>query len=633
MSEKVSKQYKKTAKKQTRSLFWALFKLGILLAIWGAFFLSLFITYYMYDLPDIDEMTRKDARPQITIRDQENVILARYGDAVGKTLPYSQIPSHMINAVIAAEDRRFFEHIGIDPFGILRAYLVNLSQGRLVQGGSTITQQLAKIIYLSPERTFKRKIQEALIALQLERKFSKEQIITMYLNRVYLAKGNYGIDAASRFYFGKKAQDIDAFEGAVLAAMLKAPSRYAPSQNSKLVMGRAKYILKAMRELGYLSDLEYKSAFPPAIVARGSARGTLKNPYFADYVLQQLSTLIENSRQDIEVITTLNLHAQETLENAMKNTMNSSSDYKTTQAAAISMEPNGAIKAMMGGISYENSQYNRAVSAKRQSGSVFKFFVYAQAMEQGYDLDSKFEDKEIAYFQAHGLPLWEPQNYNKKFQGVMSLEEAFAKSINTIAVQLSEEVGRAKTIKLAHNMGIESYIPNLPSMALGVSDTSLLELTQSIANIANDGKKTRAFGILKVTTLDGQVLYEFPGVSDEQSISSSANDKMKSLLKAVVDDGTGKQAQIPFKTVYGKTGTTQDYKDAWFIGFDEQLVTGVWVGNDDNSPMNRVVGGSLPANIWKQYHQNVGLITSTSLPEKSFFERAADIFDLIESGK
>ena len=434
---------------------------------------------------------------------------------------------------------------------------------------------------------------------------------------MYLGKGNYGIDAAAKYYFGKKAENLDLFECAILAAMLKAPSRYAPTNQTMLAIGRSKLILKDMLKLGYITHKEFKQATPPAIVNRGSARGVLNNPYFADYILSQIPELIGNTSQDLNIFTTLDLNVQQKLEEAVAQVMNHhSASYKAGQAAAIVLEPNGAIKAMVGGRSYDKSQYNRAVMAKRQSGSVFKYFVYAEAMEQGYSLDEIYEDKEISYSQGKGLPKWTPKNFSKEYLGEITLEDAFAKSINTVAIQLLEKVGRGNVIKMAHKLGINSVIPNLASIALGTTDVSLMELVQSFAVIANDGTKSEAFSILKITDNNSNILYEFPGLPSEQLLSDAALEKTKSLLHSVVTKGTGHAANIPFKNIYGKTGTTQDHRDAWFIGFTDDLVTGIWVGNDDNTPMNRTSGGNLPAWIFKKFNSDIDEITPTHLQKK-----------------
>jgi penicillin-binding protein 1A len=625
--------FKKTLtkiKKNRKKIILKTLGLSLVVLFWSAIILFIMTAYYSRDLPDLNEFANKNIRPQITIYSYDKVELAKYGDSHGDFLTYSQIPQPLINAIVAAEDRRFFNHIGIDLFGILRAYFVNLRAGKLIQGGSTITQQLAKNVYLSPEKTFKRKFQEMLLALQLEQKFTKEQIFTMYLNRVYLGKGNYGIDAAAKYYFGKQAGDLNLYESAMIAGMLKAPSRYSPGNNLVLSNKRARQVLNQMEEEGFISHEENMNAKPPHIIERAGFRGALKNPYFTDYILSEIDELIENSNQDLNIYTTLDLNAQNTLEASLINLSQTYPDLQpTTQAAAIAMEPNGAIKAMVGGTSYKTSQFNRAVLAKRQPGSAFKFFVYLTALENGVKLSDVYTDKEIAVDPGYGLPLWMPRNFNRKFLGDMTVERAFAESTNTIAVQISEQIGRRNTIEMARRLGVKSSINNVPSLALGSEVVTVLEMTQAFAHIANNGLKTKAFSILKITDRNNDIIYEYPGLNSEIVINEDVVYSMKKLLHSVVENGTGRSAHIFFQNIYGKTGTTQDYRDAWFIGFNDSLVTAVWVGNDDNTPMNKITGSKAPALIWKDFMSSVGRIEPTEIPNSSTPWRSENIFDII----
>lgn len=612
------------------SLLWGALKLAFIAVFWAIFIGIMITIYYAHDLPDINVIAQQDHKPQITIRSADGTVLAKYGDLKGNTLTYSQLPTHLVQAIITAEDRRFFDHPGIDIFGIIRAYYVNLRAGRVVQGGSTVTQQLAKIIYLSPERTFKRKIQEMFIAIQLERNFSKEQIMSMYVNRVYLGKGNYGVDAAAKFYFGKEASEMNAFECAVIAAMLKAPSKYAPSNNLKLAIERARYILSEMEEQGYITNEEMRTAQPPSVLERGMARGALKNPYFTDYVLSQIPDLLENPNQDLNIFTTLDLGAQTALETAADKIMAEKGEkYKAHQVAGLAMEPNGAIKAMIGGRAYDSSQYNRAVVAKRQPGSAFKFFVFTAALEDGAHIEDVYEDKPVSYKQGKGLPLWTPKNFKNEYLGNMTLFDAFTQSINTITVQLSEKIGRAKTISLAKKLGVQSPLQNLPSIALGASEVSVLEMTQAMAHIANEGVKVDAFAILQIRNANNDIIYEHADLPNDVLLEHHVVQDMKSMLINVVDNGTGRAAKLAGRTVYGKTGTSQDHRDAWFIGATDDIVAGIWVGNDDNTPMNRTVGGNMPAWIWKEFVEKAGEIKRTHLPQETLPWKEEDIFDAL----
>ncbi len=590
------KKYRKKAKSKLIGNFAAIF-LFFLVCI------GIFAMYLLHDLPDVHKIVAREFKPQILIYDQNNVLLARYGESHVKYLSFSQIPSNIINAVISAEDKRFFQHSGVDVLGVIRAYITNIRSMKVVQGGSTITQQLAKIIWLSSEKTLKRKFQELIIAFQLESNFSKEQIIALYLNRVYLGRGNYGIEAASQHYFGKSVSDLGDFEAAFLAALLKAPSKYSAEANFKAALDRAKYVLSNMYKNGYITEADYKRITPPTIVQRGVARGAMNNPYFTDYVINELSSILEVIDCDISVYTTLDISLQERLENKVSDYMKVADEkYNAKQVAAISMQPDGAIKAMVGGYSYTKSQFNRAVLAKRQPGSAFKFFVYLSALENGIDINDVMKDEPISFPQGPSLPKWEPRNYDRKYYGDMTICESFAHSINTITVKLLHIIGIDNVIELASRLGVKSDVPKLLSIALGTSQISLLELTQSYAHIANSGYQTNAYSVLKVVNSENQVLYDYIPSDLNRVISEDVVSDMKVMLKAVVEEGKGKGAKIKGVDIYGKTGTTQDHRDAWFIGFTDELVTGIWMGNDDYTVTKSLTGGKLPATIFKEYH-------------------------------
>lgn len=604
--------------------FWRSF-LGFIavVVLWGSIILGLLVAFYSKDLPNLSEFAEQDRRPQITIRTQDGEVLAKYGDLYGKPLVYSQIPQDLIHAVVATEDQRFFEHFGFDMWGISRAYFANLRAGKYVQGGSTITQQLSKIAYLSPEKTLKRKLLEVIIALQLEQQFTKEQILTLYLNRIYMGRGVYGIDGAARYYFGKRTEDLTLYESAIIAAMIKAPSRYSPANNFALAVSRARYVLDRMVEEGYITKEQSRRAHPPQIVQRGINRGILKNPYFADYVLTELHDKLGEINHDINVFTTLDTGLQNTLESSVQKYKQEMNNAKATQVAGIVTEPSGAIKAMLGGFDYGQSQYNRSVNAYRQPGSAFKLFVYLAALENGITPSDKYIDEPRSYFQAKGLPLWTPRNFTNKHSGEMTVEQAFANSINTVAVQVSEQIGREKAIEMAHRLGIETYIPNLPSIALGSIDVNLLDLTTAYAHLANRGISVSPYAILEITDANDKIIYQHPGLSYEQKLSPAVVDEMKTMLSKVTEYGTGRGASLTFQNTYGKTGTSQDHRDAWFIGFTDRLVTGIWLGNDANTPMDKVAGGNIPARIWKEFNENYNDFQVTKIPE------APSIFDFV----
>lgn len=612
------------SKKYFKRILFVLITFGL----WAFIMLGATYLYFSKDLPDLTEFANNDRKPKITIRNQDGIVLAKYGDLYGNPLTYSQLPQTLVEAIVATEDQRFFSHFGFDIFGIMRAYLANLRAGRYVQGGSTITQQLAKVVYLTPEKTIIRKIQEVLISMQLEKKFSKEQLLTLYLNRIYLGRGNYGVDAAARYYFGKTCEELDLFESAILAGMIKAPSRYSPANNPELSFKRARFVLSRMYDEGFITKEEMRSAIPPTIIDRGIARGALKNPYFSDYILSEVSDLIDNPSQDLNVYTSIDLEAQDALEKAAAKIMIDSEKVDASEVAGIIMEPNGAIKAMIGGKGYNSSQFNRAVTSIRQPGSTFKMFVYLAALEKGYEPSDIFTDQEISYSQGPGLPVWTPRNFKPGFAGDMTMESAFARSINTVAVQVSETVGRTNVINMARRLGVKSNIPNYPSMALGASDITLLEMTQAFAHLANNGLHTKAFGVTLITDAEDNVLYEYHGAPYEKVLSTEVTSKMKGMLASVVESGTGRNAALPYRNAYGKTGTSQDFKDAWFIGFTDDLVGGIWIGNDNNKPMKKVVGGTLPAKVWKEFMMTVGDVKPTEFIYDESAGRA-NLFDFI----
>lgn len=569
-------------------------KIATGLIILAVFMATILIAYYAHDLPDIEKLAEDHKRPMVTIRSSSGEILANYGDIYGKALSYGQIPQNIVHAVLAIEDRRFFAHSGIDYWGVLRAIYRNQIAGKVVQGGSTITQQLAKIIFLSPDRTLKRKVQEAMLATQLEKIFSKEQILAMYLNRVFLGQANFGIDAAARYYFAKPVEKLTLYEAAVIAGMLKAPSKYGRSDGHKDAIRRGRQVLVNMKAAGFISEAELKQASPPQFISRGKARGSLQNPYFADYALEQVTDLVGQTGQSINVYTPLIPELQTKLEQAIDEILNPNAEkFGISQVAAVVMSRDGYIQAMTGGRSYAASQFNRAAHAQRQSGSAFKLFVYLAALENGYQLDQMVEDKAIM------IGKWEPQNYTRQYLGMISLRDAFAKSINTVAVQLSESVGRHKVIEMATRLGVHGPIMNLPSIALGSVDMTPLNLTSAYAIVANDGYFVQPVSILRIQDSDGKTIYTHHKPDHVQVLSDEIVSDISELLKESVDRGTSHAAALNNLQAFGKTGTSQRSRDAWFIGFAGDLVVGIWVGNDDNKPMKQVTGGMIPAKIFK----------------------------------
>ncbi len=561
------------------------------------FLLGGYTAYIYLTLPDISKLTEFKKTPSIIVKAENGTVIGTYGDVYGDYVPYFELPKFLIDAIIATEDRNFFHHHGIDPMGVLRAMYVNIKAHHLVQGGSTITQQVAKNVFLTPERTLKRKLQEVLLALELERRYSKQEILTIYLNRVYMGAGNYGVDSAARRYFGHPVRNITLGEAAILVGLLKAPTRYAPTNNPDLSEKRATQVLLNMEDAGYLTEKQVDAAEAEFGDEDSNYRDghTFGAYYFSDYVVSILSQYIGDTREDIVVTTTLNVDAQRMAEDAVNAVMNAKGKtLKASQAAIVSMTPDGAIRAMVGGRNYRSSQFNRVTQALRQPGSSFKLFVYLAALEAGFTPDSEMIDQPI------NVGNWHPRDYTGKYQGRMMLRDAFAQSINSIAVQLSETVGRDKVIEMARRLGITSDMNPDPSIALGTNEVTLLDMTKAYAHLAANGSSVLPYAITRVENSVGFKLYERPPVVTGEVLQGQTVRMMNNMLLAVTTLGTGRGAQIG-RPVAGKTGTTSDYRDAWFIGFTPQLVTGVWVGNDDTAPMKKVSGASLPASIWRQY--------------------------------
>lgn len=597
---KKSKSKKPSRKGRLSHIKRKLIKWFITSAVVAILFASAAIYLIKQDLPNIANILDENKAPVVTIKDSKGIVLAKYGDLHGTPLTYKQIPNNLIEAVVATEDRRFFNHIGIDFLGLMRAIYVNQRAGKVVQGGSTLTQQLAKISLLTPDRTIYRKLQEAILAIEIERKFSKQEIITMYLNRVYLGRGNYGVDAASKFYFGKNVHDINLSEAAMLAGMLKSPNKLSPANDKEASMKRAKQVLYNMEDAGYITIAELQNIAPARIMERGEGRGALHNPYFTDYVMELLPDLVGPVERNLTVYTTLDLDMQNKLEGSLSKVMaeqGAARDVK--QGAAVTIDSVGAIKAWVGGTSYRASQFDRVYRAKRQPGSSFKLFVYLAGLENGIKLTDHFVDHPIS------VGKWRPRNFSREYKGKMTMQEAFAQSINTIAVQISEKVGRQKVADVAHALGITEELQVLPSLALGASEVPLLQMTSAYAGVASRGYKITPIAIVQVLDSRNKVIYSATPAAGPKVLTDATVNGMWSMMRGSVLDGTSKGSAINGVDVYGKTGTSQDHRDAWFFGFANGLTTGVWLGNDDNTPMRRLTGGAMPATLWKRYMMQV----------------------------
>lgn len=569
---------------------------GLVAAIWGVIGVSGILVWYAADLPDIDKAMAPTRRPAITILAADGTEIATVGDFFGRAVTVGELPPSLPQAVMAIEDRRFYDHFGVDVFGLVRAMLVNLKAGSVVQGGSTITQQAAKNLFLSPDRTFKRKVQELLLALWLEQRFSKDQILALYLNRAYFGAGTYGVDAAAHKYFNRPATRISTYQAAMLAGLLKAPSRYNPIASPQLAESRTRDVLLSMVDAGFITADGAASAWQDRGRAVLVRRVVPSARYFVDWIVGQLPAFVSDRDQDVVVLTTLDTRLQRLGEDKVDATLASAParDADASQAALVSMDPDGAVRALVGGRDYGSSPFNRATQASRQPGSAFKPIIYAAGLEAGLSADSTLEDSPLQ------LAGWSPKNFDNRYRGEVSLRTALALSINTVAVRVAQQAGLRQVVDMARRLGITADLDANASLALGTSEVSLLELTGAYAAFANRGIGVWPYGIEEVHDLNGHVLYTRSGSGPGRVISSSTAAEMTSMMVSVVEWGTGRAAQYG-APIAGKTGTSQDYRDAWFLGYSANLVTGVWMGNDDDRAMNKVTGGTLPAKLWRAF--------------------------------
>ncbi len=572
----------------------AVAKVAILLLLWAAILGGGTLGYFALTLPDTSGLARSARRPSITILAADGSLLATYGDLFGQPLTLQEMPRYLPQAVIATEDRRFYSHFGIDPIGLLRALFADLSAGRVVEGGSTITQQLAKNLFLTPERSLGRKIRETLLALWLEHRFTKNQILEIYLNRVYLGAGTYGVDAAAHRYFGRSARDLDLYQCAVIAGLLKAPARFNPARDRDRAATRTAQVLANMVDAGYLGEAQAEvaeqeeSSLGAVEIARPGMR------YFADWIADRLADFAGAGR-DLTVRTTLDPRMQQAAEAAIADTLaRDGAKAAVREGALVAMSPEGAVRAMVGGADYRASQFNRATQAQRQPGSSFKPFVYVAGLEAGLQPSDHFDDAPIR------IGGWRPHDYENHYRGDVTMAEALAQSINTVAVEVALRAGIDNVVHVAHRLGIASRLTRDATIALGTDEVNLLELVSAYAPFANGGIGIWPYGIAEIRDSGGAVLFRRAGSGPGRVLSPQLAGEMNDMLQGVIGHGTGRSALLP-RPVAGKTGTTQDYRDAWFIGYTAQLVAGVWFGNDDNRPMNRVTGGSLPARTWRQF--------------------------------
>ncbi|MXN64741.1 PBP1A family penicillin-binding protein [Stappia sp. GBMRC 2046] len=559
--------------------------------------------YYAAHLPPPSEWEVPKRPPNVKIVSQSGQLVANRGDTGGEAVRLEQLPAYLPEAVIAIEDRRFRSHFGIDPIGLARAVFVNLAQGRLVQGGSTLTQQLAKNLFLEPDRTLSRKMQEVVMALWLEQNFSKDQILEMYLNRVYLGAGAYGVDAAARRYFDKPARYVTLKEAATLAGLLKAPSRYAPTNSPDLAEDRARTVVLAMKDAGFISDRDAKDAIAASATVVAKSVGASNN-YVADWVMDELPSFIGQIDKDVIVDTTIDMDMQRAAEEALKRKLaEQGGKLGVSQGAIVTLDRNGAVKALVGGRDYSKSQFNRAVNAHRQPGSAFKPFVYLAALENGLTPETIRVDEPVT------IGKWSPKNYSRKHYGAVTLTQALSYSLNTVAAKLAYEVGPKRVVETARRLGISSPLQANPAIALGTSEVTPLEIAAAYVPLSNGGYGVVPHVIRQIRTVDGKVLYARNGDGPGRVVDPLIVGRMNRMMSETLQTGTGKKASLGERPAGGKTGTSQDFRDGWFIGYTNQLTTAVWLGNDDNSPTRRATGGSLPAEIWKETmlaeHRNV----------------------------
>ena len=594
---------KRRSKTRARNGLYRLVYWGAVLGLWAAITAVGVIVWVGAHLPAIQALEIPKRPPTIQITGFDGSVLATRGEMPGANVPLKELPPYLPKAFIAIEDRRFYSHYGVDPLGILRAAVANLVHRGVSQGGSTLTQQLAKNLFLTQERTLQRKLQEVELALWLERKHSKAEILELYLNRVYFGSGAYGVEAAAQRYFGKSARNVTLAEAAMLAGLVKSPSRLAPNRNPEGAEKRAQTVLTAMAEAKFITGAQAQASIGhPSYNVKAVGAGTVN--YVADWIGEVLDDLIGQIDQNIVVETSIDPKLQSVAEASVIDELAAKSvKYNVSQGALVAMTPDGAVRAMVGGRNYAESQYNRAVTAKRQPGSAFKPFVYLTAIESGLTPETIRQDAPL------DVKGWKPENYSHEYFGAVTLTQALALSLNTVAVRLGLEVGPKNVVRTAHRLGISSKLDANASIALGTSEVSLTELVGAYVPFANGGQGVAPHVVTKIRTAEGKVLYTRAPDQFGQVIEPRNVAMMNTMMQETLLSGTARKAEIPGWMAAGKTGTSQDFRDAWFIGYTANLVTGVWLGNDDNSPTKKATGGGLPVEVWTRFmraaHQGV----------------------------
>ncbi|MBK5264245.1 MAG: PBP1A family penicillin-binding protein [Alphaproteobacteria bacterium] len=589
----MAKSNKTQSQERMRRIAKRILQVGLFTGIAGVIALVVAVAVAMSSLPSYEAMKSSPNGQMIRVHATDGSVIVSLGPSFGKWLSYNQIPKIMVDAMVSVEDKRYYMHPGVDPIGLTRATwlaVVHRGTGRRMQGASTITQQVARNIFLNNSYSYGRKAREIILAMALERKFSKQQILELYLNKVYFGGGAYGIDAASRKFFGHPATELSLGEAAIVAGLVKAPSRYAPTADAEAAIGRAGVVLDVMEENGAITSAQAAAAKPEDIaLAPEAPQNSVR--YFTDWALPQLDTLIDDTTQPLDVWTTIDLKMQRAATLALRNNAPAG-----TQGALVSLDRDGAVRAMVGGLDYVSSNYNRATQAERQPGSAFKLFVYLAALEAGFTPDTAVVDEPV------DINGWQPRNNSRHFNGQIDVRTAFAYSINTIAAKLGVEVGFSAVADMARRFGITTPINTHPSMVLGTSDVRLIDMTRAFASVGRKGVAVIPYGITKVTTAEGDLLYEHQDDTSRVLVAPWVAAGMTDLLQTAVNTGTGRAAQIG-RPVAGKTGTTSSNKDGWFLGFSSGITTGVWMGRDDARTVGGLQGGRAPARAFAQYMQ------------------------------
>jgi penicillin-binding protein 1A len=573
---------------RARRSFGTFFRVLVVSFLLGVIALAVAVGLAAASLPDFDELKSSPNGQTVQVHAADGSVIVALGPSYGQWLSFDQIPKVMSDAMVAVEDRRFYHHIGVDPIGVVRAAWVNFHRGANVQGASTITQQLARNVFLTNSRTFARKFREMILSLALEWKFSKRQILELYLNKVYFGGGAYGIDAASRRFFGHSAAQLSLPEAAVIAGLVKAPSHYAPSADIDAARGRASVVIQTMRETGSITASQAAEANTQSVrIAPQPRQNSVR--YFTDWALAQLDTLIDETQAPIDVWTTLDLGMQRAADAAIN-----ANAPGTSQGALVAIDQDGSVRAMVGGRDYVSSIYNRATQSVRQPGSSFKLFVYLAALEAGHTPDELIDDAPIT------IDGWSPRNSEGSFFGQVTLRTAFAKSLNTVAARLGQQVGFSTIADMARRFGITTPVITQPSMVLGTSDVRVIDMVRAFASVGNQGVAVVPYGIIRVTSGQGRVLYEHQPAEPRVLVAPWVASQMIDMLRATVEEGTGHAAQIG-RPIAGKTGTTTSNKDGWFLGFSSGLTAGVWMGRDDARPVPGLQGGHAPARAFADF--------------------------------